>query len=424
MLKQALHLEFYNSIAHEEMGRALAHLGNLPLANEELNLAERFDSGLDGLLAFRLGDAYGLVGNFPKAIANYQRFLSGAARIGLDTPDVFEASTNIAQLRLRLSPQFVAATMPATFSPQDLKAVVEARLGPVLGRGNIKNPLDSDPDILRWATEATQGAKNDMDKAQQLLSAISAHTQAGDRALQRTAQQAAKDWRNPVARLSCEDYTFLYVAMARQVGLRAFSVLVTRDYEGSLVSHMCAGLFTGNRALLVDPAYLWFGIPHKNYQFLNDVEALGLYLSQSTNIDDQQCALKLLPGSALPRFSLAINLASQGRAMDARKMLNAGLDMDRTSWWSFYARGMVALGANDFDTAIKNLENCIGFHPLYPEAHFYLGNAYMLKHQLTEACEQYRELIEQGADPSFLDQARSEIARIGSELDQSHTKKY
>ena len=71
----------------------------------------------------------------------------------------------------------------------------------------------------------------------------------------------------------CGEMAFLYVAMARVVGLRSSFVIVDRDYTGKKVNHACAAVFINNRMILADPAYHTFDIAHKKYKVMNDLDA-------------------------------------------------------------------------------------------------------------------------------------------------------
>ena len=417
LLNEALKIEPYSALAHEELALAEAHLGNRGLANKELAACERYDLGREGMLMLKLGEAYSMIGNLPRAIANYDRFVSGAARIGLQVPGVDYAEKQLAQLRLRLKPHFITATEPRTFTPPQLAAFLQSTLGASFGHMSWTNPLQTDRSMLKWAKNATRGAMTDIDKARSLFDAVTERFDLGTRTHQRTAKEAAADWKNPLTHLTCEDYTFLYVALAREVGLPAFCVLINRDCQSNLVSHACAGVFIGSQALLVDPGYQWFGAPHLEYQFLDDAEALGVYFMQSTNLEYQEAAVKVWPRSARPRFWLAPNLAWQGRMNEAQQMLESGLKMDGVSWRSFFARGGVALYAKDTKGAITNFERCLQFHPLFAEIHYFLGAAYREDGRLTEALDEYRAYIEEGDDPSLLDWARDKVAQISTKLE-------
>ena len=74
----------------------------------------------------------------------------------------------------------------------------------------------------------------------------------------------------------CGEMSFLYVTMARCLGLRASYVSVRKDHEGRNVHHACAG-FYDRRLVLVDIAYHRFDITHRTYTINSDKEAKEKY---------------------------------------------------------------------------------------------------------------------------------------------------
>lgn len=75
----------------------------------------------------------------------------------------------------------------------------------------------------------------------------------------------------------CGEMTYLYVAMARYLGIRSHSVYVDIDYAGKKVHHACAGIVETSIPLLVDIAYKQFNAKHKRYRVLSDLETTQLY---------------------------------------------------------------------------------------------------------------------------------------------------
>jgi len=68
----------------------------------------------------------------------------------------------------------------------------------------------------------------------------------------------------------CAEMAFLYIAMARSVGLKSNFVSVDIDSFGKHVSHACAAVETERGLVLVDPAYHMYDVKHKRYQIWND----------------------------------------------------------------------------------------------------------------------------------------------------------
>jgi len=75
----------------------------------------------------------------------------------------------------------------------------------------------------------------------------------------------------------CGEMTFLYVTMARIVGVEAAYVDVKRDFHNKKVGHACAQVRTEEGKKLVDPAYHHYDINHRQYKVLNDAETIDLF---------------------------------------------------------------------------------------------------------------------------------------------------
>jgi len=75
----------------------------------------------------------------------------------------------------------------------------------------------------------------------------------------------------------CGEMTFLYVTMARVVGVEAAYVDVKRDFQNKKVGHACAQVKTEEGRKLVDPAYHSYDINHRQYKVLNDAETIDLF---------------------------------------------------------------------------------------------------------------------------------------------------
>jgi tetratricopeptide (TPR) repeat protein len=417
LLLQAEHLDPRNALVHEELGTAYFHLGDLAKATAEFRKSARFDSGEDGLLDLRLADGYALIGDAPRAVARYEAYLAGVEKIGLESSALAYAKNALADQRLRLSPHPVQAAIPRIFDAAQLDAALRGSL-PAEQLKLVINPLAGTLDMTNWENKEILGVGADIDKAQHVFSVLKQHAGVTDTGGGRTAQESFSALKDPEAKLSCQESAFLYVALARAVGLKAFFVVVNRDYQSNFVAHACAGVFIGKHAFLVDPSYQWFGVPHSDYRFLNDIETTGFYLAQ-LDIPHQRCAIKLLPNSPLPRFWLASALAQDGKTDEALKILHTGVQLDSTSWWSFLARGIVDLYCRNFDAAIPNLERCAHLNPTETSVRFYLGEAYRMTGLLAVARQEYRNYLEQQKGGDFAEAAQHALTSINERIERN-----
>lgn len=418
LYEKAKRLEEFNSLVHAGLGNAYAHLGQRNKAIDQLRIAEHCDWNMDLQIALRLADTYAFLHETPLAVEYNERFLTGAKRVGLNTPAVAEVERTLAQLKARLSPHFVQGTPPRDFRGDELDEAMKRALT-YLERNSITNPFSCTPAMTRWGKELTTGGRDDFEKTQRLFAGLTRHIDLGMRSSGRTAEQAYRDWREPQANLSCQDYTFLFVALARAAGLKAYYVVVNQDYQSNLVAHACAGVFVGGKALLVDPAYGWFGVPHANFQFQNDLQATAFYIAQSGVPALQEAAVKLQPEQPLLRFFLAMDLAFDGKAESAREALEAGLKRDSKSWWSFFARGVVELAEKNVEAAMKDLEDCAALHPQDPRVHFYLAEAYQRCQRQEDARDEYRAYVQEQDDLDLADTARERISYLNAVLDKA-----
>ena len=415
-LHSAERLEEYSALVHADLGNAYAHWGERDKAIEQLRLAERYDGGRDLQIPDRLADTYAFLHEESLAVRYYQRELTRAEAVGINSSIIQQIKATLADLESRLDTHFVPAFIPRTFSPRELKAALKAT-GKADEVKSFTNPFASTPEMADWAHQATAGATNELEKAQSLFSALNKRVDVGSSQSERTAEQAFKAWKEPKSKLSCQDYTFLYVALARAAGLKAFYVLVNRDYESNLVAHACAGVFAGRKAILVDATYNWFGVPHIDYEFEDDLQAVALFMAESDVPSLERLAIKLEPDRALLRFIFAITLAQDGQSKEARETLEAGLKADSKSWWSLLARGAVEVYDNHGMDAIKHLEQCRDLRPGYPQLHYLLGQAYQLAQKPREARNEYRAYLECEDDDELAADALEQVVVLDRAVD-------
>jgi hypothetical protein len=72
----------------------------------------------------------------------------------------------------------------------------------------------------------------------------------------------------------CGEMVFVYVTMARSVGLESAFVEVDVDYKGKRVAHACGIVETERGNILVDPAYHMYDVHHRDYKVLSDLDVL------------------------------------------------------------------------------------------------------------------------------------------------------
>jgi tetratricopeptide (TPR) repeat protein len=206
------------------------------------------------------------------------------------------------------------------------------------------------------------------------------------------------------------------MAMARHVGLEAHYVLVERDYAGRLVSHACAGVYLTNRLILVDPAYKWFGVAHKNFKVLNDRELVGFYLICHPNTAMIQAGLKLCGPWGTPYFLASIRQFVGGNPEMAERHLEEGLRIESESWQAELAQAVIAIGHSDLTRALKHLEKVIELNPDYWMTYYWLGDVHFKQRDWVQARENYRICVQLDSPHDLKDRARALISQINETL--------
>lgn len=376
---------------HARLGDAYARKRERNKALQELTAAERLDS--ENVTAEQMiWQGYATLHEIPLAVAHVEKFVTLARKQGLAPKLVDYVAECGRELKARLTPHEVAASEPTTYSPESLEATLRQRLT----RAEYKlvvNPLASTPAMDRWAQELTHGATNNMDKARKLFDALARHLDTGAVST-RTAQQVFAAWNDPSQSFCCQEYAWLYIALARAVGLKAFYVRVERDYTGDIVYLDCAAVFIGGKALLVDPAYQWFGAPHKKYVVLDDVQAIAHYFFQAPVAGDEvrscRLAAKLHPDSAWGQLQLAGALIRAGEFTEAGKALERAQRLDPDRWDYCTCRGFLAAKTGDLKGAAASLRKSLKMNPQHGPTHLILGWVLSRQHQLAAAREEYR----------------------------------
>jgi tetratricopeptide (TPR) repeat protein len=407
-LEIAGNLAPYDSSIHLELAQAYKYLSKIDKALAELHLAEIYGSEQDFEPLRLLADVYELLNETAKAVEYYERAIKCARSRGLSSPRVEEAKSKLEYERQRLKPQFISAP---TLIDLDAQHLLDQRLA-APERRLLPNALACNTQMVGWAEKIVAGSKNEMEKASLLFAALTRPTRPGGWTRTLTAEQAFVEWSNSRAYLTCQDFTVMYVAMARAVGLKAYYVLVTKDYLNKYVNHACAGVILDEGALLVDPAYGWLGVPHREYEFESDLRVAAAFLVQTNDPASERLAFELAPDWAPSFFWVAINRAGRHERKGAREALSKGLKLDSTSPRAFYSEGCVEWAEKDLGPAATHFQLCLAIDPAWSQAHYMLADIYTTEADPKRAREEYRMYLQGETEPEFADQARSALAQI------------
>ena len=285
----------------------------------------------------------------------------------------------------------------------------------------IVNPIAANLVMTNWARELTLGSKDDWEKSHKLFDALSRHFSSGPGGA-RTAQEVFAAWPNPHESFSCQEYAKMFVALARATGVNAFYVHLERDFAGNVVYHDCAVVFAEGKALLVDPAYRWFGAPHKEFLVLDDLETIAHhYFQQSEGQKDiwlSNCRLaeKLHPDFAWGQCKLAAALLQAGQPLEAEKVLAAAFRLQPDRWDAYELQGILADQQGHLDKAIASFQKSLALNPKGSRAHFGLAHLFLKQAKPAEARQEFHSALENGLESGDETDARRHLAELSEGL--------
>ena len=419
--EMARQLDPTDASIHAALALAYARKAERHKAMVELREAERLaPEGTEAVNAEQMiCQAYEVLGDIPSALEHYDRFIMLAREQGLNPEMVAEIETRAQHLKASLTTRFVTVSMPKLYTPDTLQQALRERLTDE-ELGLIVNPLAISPEMQRWARELTEGAERDFDKARAIFDGVMRRIGAGGKGGTRTATEVFASWNDPEESFSCQEYAKLYVALARDVGLKAFYVHAEKDYTGKAVHHDCAALFVDGKALLVDPAYRWFGVPHEDFTILDDLQAIAHHLSQPSGTASQvlryRVAMKLHPDFAWGQSALVGALINANQWVKARREQEVAMKLQPDRWETHYHQGVFTCNDGDFGAAVGHLRRAIELNPESSEAHFCLALALTELGEFQEAREEYRACLRYNAEEKKAEIARRAIAAINEKI--------
>jgi Putative Zn-dependent protease, contains TPR repeats len=413
---KASEIDGFSASAHAHVGYAYAWLGQREQALVELRKAESLvspegDVGAEQFLYY----AYFKIREIPQTISHAEKFIKCGREQGVGTNFLADFEQSLPDLKARLTPSYVEAVAPKSYTEEGLTEALRQKLSPEEMK-NVSNPLAITPEVKKWAHELTIGATNDLEKGQMLLDALSRHTKNGYGG-QRTAQEVFLAWQNNNSSFLCEEYTYLYVALAREMGLQCFYTAVFQNCKGRKLLHACAAVFQGKQCLLADPAYYWFGVPHQNYIILNDVEMIASRLAESDRVRECQTAFKLAPQNEYVRFCMVQALIRDQCWDEAQKLLvEAPLS---NPLFRGESEAEFALHKGKLEEAIEILRKTLNDYPDDGGLHVRLGHLYMRQEKLVDARREYRRALPELYVEGMVEQVHFLLAQINEKLGDS-----
>lgn len=315
----------------------------------------------------------------------------------------------------RLTPVAVEATRPRMFSRRELQQELAARLTPA-EQECIVDPFGTSAEMRRWARETVGDEISPRGKTSSLLNALSSRPNRYiGNCKPRTAREAFEDRLEPREYLTHDDRAILLVALGREAGLDMWLTTVHRNAEGGIVDRCCAALFVDNECFLVDPFDFWFGVPHREFRVLDDLQAIAFHLFRPVPGRPVEkgalIAEKLDPASISGLFLTADQLTVAGRFDEAETRLARAERREPDRWELPFHRGMIAAARNN-DVAKQLYEKALEIHPAAGRAHIALAGRLTADGRLKEA----RDHLKKAETCHLLPGHRLHVRRVLAEL--------
>jgi TPR repeat protein/transglutaminase-like putative cysteine protease len=334
------------------------------------------------------------------------------------------ADVPVQPLQAGLTPHLTEAVKPARLSPGELQQELTRRLSRE-ELALVVNPIEINSAMKHWAREIASSATNDAQRVRSLFEALANRARSRGQGGTRTAQEVFVAWGDREQSFSCQETARLYLGLARELGIESYYVHLEKDDEGKPVSHDhdCAIVFLKEGAWLVDPTHHGFGVSHKQFKVLNDLEMTAHHAMQwrndGRNVARCQVGLKLHPGFAWAHLALAKALVMEDRAAEALPQIERALTLEANRWDAYLIRGMVSGRNGDPSRARLELEKAHSLNPENPEIHFRLGEAFVDLRQWEVALESFRAALrydDQYYHDEVIERARENIAEIEETL--------
>lgn len=417
LLDKARARDPFDASIHANLGYVYVFKRNRTKAMLELQEAERLDP--EGIYAVNaeqmICQAYMMLGEIPQAIDHFDKFLKLARPQNVNPKLVSQFEEMASHLKASLTATFIEASMPNVYTEQTLQEELRNRLTSDQLQ-TVVNPLATTDKMKSWARQLTAHVGGDLDKAKALFDGLTRRIEPEGGRGTRTAQQVFAAWNDPNESFSCQEYAKLFLALARDVDLKAFYVHLDKDYKGRTVNHDCTVVFAEGKALLVDPAYRWFGVPHEEFVVLDDLQTIAHHFFQPRDVSSRQLAAKLHPDFAWGQLRLAKSLLTAGQTEQAHKALQAAVALEPDRWDVHQLQGLFALEENDAELAAEHLEKALTANPNNADSHFLLAAALLHQNKLKEARERYRASLRHRPSPNIAEKARRAIALINERI--------
>ena len=183
----------------------------------------------------------------------------------------------LTELRQQLVATPVVAHPPKGYTPQELQQALAIRLS-LEERQWVVNPIEDSPSMQAWARELTANAPDDTAKARALFDALNRRIQFEPGFGARTAREVRLVEGRGGLQLSgiCQ----ALCCIGPGGGARSLPGPPRTGLPGQAgLPRLRRGVSRG-QCFLADPAYRWFGVPHKSLAVLDDLAVIAHHLEQ------------------------------------------------------------------------------------------------------------------------------------------------
>jgi tetratricopeptide (TPR) repeat protein/TolB-like protein len=420
----AVRLDPTDASLRAALAKALVGAGDRDGARAELARAEALDSD-DVNAAQGMAEVFALLNDYPRAVAHFDRFFALATVRGIQPELVQKLADNVGELRKRMIATPVRAGAPRDYTAGELEEALGVRLTPE-ERRFVVNPLEVTPAMRAWASEVVRDAPDDRARAEALFRAVRQRASGQQGWQGRAASDVFASTRGEPEALSCNEQGKLWAALARAVGLRAFLVHVESDPDDRVRYHDCAILFLSGEAFLVDPAYGWFGVPHRQFVVLDDLQAIAHQLLGAVNTgaadecERLRAGVKLHPDLPWAQLNLARGLGLGACYAEAEEAVRRAEDLQPGRWDVAIVRGLLEAHRERWDAAEGHLREGLRRNPDDGHGQLCLGEVLLRRGGFAEAREAFRASLRGLLPPAAQRMARLRLAELNERLSREN----
>ncbi|MFC7336502.1 tetratricopeptide repeat protein [Haloferula chungangensis] len=418
VLRKAQELEPRDPMVACTIASCQLRLGNRVAAERSLQSAVTFAAGEPPLIndEANIGHVAKQLGDYPTALKAFRRSIRGARKVGIAQRMIDEIQAMADGVEQRLEANSVKAVRPRDYTTGELWKALASKLDESQ-LAMVVDPLEVTPEMKAWASKVVEGVDGDEAKARKIFETLAFRPQRPGSGGIRTSRELFEAWDDPELRISCQEHAKLFIVLAREVGLDAYYVLLERDFSGRPVYHACAAVFLGDECYLVDPTYEWFGVPHREFTLVDDVQAVALQMSQEASetekIEPAEIANFLYPDSAYILMVLGVIYLENDELKRPGECFDHAERVDPGRWDVLLGRAQLsALMEGKPEEIEALLQESLERNPESERVHYFLGLHFVKTRQLAQAREHFRACVRLNREREFGELAGGKLVML------------